>query len=98
MDQSERFGVRDNTPEMDLRVPVSPALVRRVWCVLSPARLDHLQDVLSAQTARPEGQRHPETGNVENTKLHDKRQLLNIADYAMQIYFNKEIYDSFFIY
>lgn len=30
MDQSEGLGIRDSTPEMDLRLPLSPPLIRHL--------------------------------------------------------------------
>ncbi|XP_016353839.1 delta(24)-sterol reductase-like [Sinocyclocheilus anshuiensis] len=47
---------------MDLRLHLSAPLISHLWCVLLPARVDHLQDVLSAQAARPASQKQSETG------------------------------------
>lgn len=52
VDPSERCRLRASSPALDVRVLVSAASVRHFRCVLLRASLDHLQDVLCAETAQ----------------------------------------------
>lgn len=62
LDQSQRFRLRDRSPEVDICLLVPAAAVCRLRCVLLCEGMAYLQDVLCTQTARPAGARHPATG------------------------------------
>lgn len=70
MDQSKGFGLCYNSPALDFRLPFSITTVCNIRCVLLCKSMDHLQDVLRAETARSAGQRHSKTGKAVQTFLN----------------------------